>query len=208
MNNIKSLPLDKAEWKTSLESYQNEVPHLGKFTLRPFDLAQDIAWLHEWVNLPYAVYWQLQQTSVTEVYNTYREIDSSPHVCVCVGELNGLTKFLVEFYHASEDRVAAHFDAKEGDYGFHILIGPPDQPQPQFTWHVFRTIMDFLFANPEVDRLVVEPDINNDKIHKLNKRAGFQYDKKITFPEKTAYLAFCTRQDYRIACQHSGTTNQ
>jgi RimJ/RimL family protein N-acetyltransferase len=81
----------------------------------------------------------------------------------------------------------------------HILIAPPRERLPDFTWHVFTVILDFLFSDPAVERIVVEPDANNDAIHRLNRRAGFRYQGNIPLPEKTASLAFCTREDYQAA---------
>lgn len=64
--------------------------------------------------------------------------------------------------------------------------------------------MDFLFSHPDINRIVVEPDVRNDRIHRLNKRAGFVYERKVELPEKTAWLAFCTREQYRAAMAGEG----
>ncbi|MBN1085541.1 GNAT family N-acetyltransferase [Erwinia aphidicola] len=71
---------------------------------------------------------------------------------------------------------------------------------------MFTVVMDFMFSRPEVQRVVVEPDVNNARIHPLNKRAGFQYQHQIDMGHKTAWLAFCQREDYQQALQQETLT--
>jgi RimJ/RimL family protein N-acetyltransferase len=59
--------------------------------------------------------------------------------------------------------------------------------------------MDFLFSDAGVERVVVEPDVNNDAIHPINRRAGFVYHRQVELPGKTAWFATCTRADYDAA---------
>jgi Acetyltransferase (GNAT) domain len=50
-------------------------------------------------------------------------------------------------------------------------------------------VMNFICQLPDVKRILVEPDTRNQKIHKLNRRAGFFYHQKLYFPHKAACLA-------------------
>jgi siderophore synthetase component len=88
----------------------------------------------------------------------------------------------------------------------HILIAPSEHPITHFTWAAFTVLMDFMFSNPAVRRIVVEPDITNEKIHALNERAGFQYQKVIQLSNKTAHLAFCTKESYQAALRNHAVT--
>jgi len=65
--------------------------------------------------------------------------------------------------------------------------------------------MDFLFYEKDFQRVVVEPDVNNEKIHVINKRAGFEYVDTIQLPTKTAHLALCTLRQYQTAQAHLAT---
>ncbi|RBJ62798.1 N-acetyltransferase, partial [Pseudomonas sp. MWU12-2534b] len=40
----------------------------------------------------------------------------------------------------------------------------------------------------------------NDKIHRLNRHAGFVYQGEIQLPHKRAALAFCSRAQFAAAC--------
>ncbi|MCW3465767.1 GNAT family N-acetyltransferase [Chitinophaga nivalis] len=179
--------------------FKKEIPALGTFVMQPLQCPADIPVIHHWLNQDYAAFWQLQQTSAETINNIYTEMIGSSHTHPYLGRLHDQPAFLVEFYDASKDRIGEYYDVQPGDFGFHILMSPPVQPIKNFTWHVFTMIIEVLFSYPTVKRLIVEPDTRNEKIHVLNKRAGFVYQHEIKLPEKTAHLAFLTREAYQHA---------
>ncbi len=176
--------------------YSKTIAGLGTITLRPIQLDTDIDFLYDWVSQPYAKYWGMLEQSKEEVKAAYQDLETNVHHHALIGELNKKPIFLTEKYRASNDAIAEHYSAKDDDYGMHILVAPVQKKIPQFTWHVFSFIMDYFFSLPEINRVVVEPDVNNEKIHILNKKAGFVYQKNIELSHKTAALAFCTRNNY------------
>lgn len=169
---------------------------LGNMSIRPFNLEADIDLLYSWVSQPYAKYWGMLAYTKEQVKADYKEVGNNPNHHVYIGMLNDKPVFLMERYKASEDIIAKHYDALENDYGMHILVAPAEKRIPQFTWHVFSTVMHYFFSLPFVNRVVVEPDKHNKKIHVLNKKAGFVYEKDIELPNKTASLAFCTKESF------------
>ncbi|MEW7278715.1 GNAT family N-acetyltransferase [Aquimarina sp. 2201CG1-2-11] len=179
--------------------FSRTIEGFGTINLRPFNLEQDIDIIYDWVTRPYATYWGMTTKTIEEVIQEYRTLSSLPHYEVLIGMYKGKPAFLMEKYKASEDRIASYYQVKEGDFGMHILVGPPDHKIAGFTWNVFTTIQAYFFAQPHVVRMVVEPDVRNEKIHALNKKAGFRYQKEIELPEKRATLAFCERADYEMS---------
>jgi RimJ/RimL family protein N-acetyltransferase len=179
--------------------FRREVPRIGELALRPLILATDIRHVHDWVTREYAVYWQMAGFSLAQVESAYRIIEQDEHANAFLGLHDGAPAFLVESYDALHHAIAAHYPALAGDRGMHVLVGPPQRRIAGFTWQVFRTLMDFLFDDPAVRRVVVEPDARNEKIHALNRRAGFQYQGIVALPTKRAHLALCTREQYRAA---------
>ncbi|MGS2763346.1 GNAT family N-acetyltransferase [Sinomicrobium sp. M5D2P9] len=179
--------------------FKKTVPGLGEFSLRPFEPEQDCEDLHQWVNHSRAKYWQMLNTSIEEVKNAYYQLVQSDHTEVFTGYFNGQRSFLLERYHPGLTPLKHHYEVQNSDLGMHVLVAPPERQIPSFTWHVFTTILDFLFSDKAIERIIVEPDVRNDKIHRLNKRAGFVYQKRISLPEKDAYLAFCNREQYLSA---------
>ncbi|WP_291147946.1 GNAT family N-acetyltransferase [Flavobacterium sp. UBA7680] len=175
------------------------IPGLGVFELRPLDMELDIPLIHNWVNRDYAVYWEMNGFSVEEVKNTYYNIQEKAQVYI--GKFNNNVAFLLECYDPKDDIVGKYYEAEKGDKGMHILVAPSEKPIPNFTWNIFTVILDFIFSDAKSKRIVVEPDARNHKIHLLNKRAGFVFQRVLDLPHKQAHLEFCTREDYYKALQ-------
>ncbi|CAL2085031.1 GNAT family N-acetyltransferase [Tenacibaculum sp. 190524A05c] len=179
--------------------FSREIEGIGTMSIRPIQLDSDIDTLFSWVTKPYAKYWGMLGQTRDEVKQSYQEIEDNNHHHTYIGLLNDTPIFLMERYKASEDIIASHYAALDNDYGMHILVAPVEKRIPKFTWEVFRTVMEYFFSLSFVNRVVVEPDKNNDKIHLLNKKAGFVYHKEIELPHKVASLAFCTEKLYQEA---------
>jgi len=179
--------------------FTKEIPSLGTIHIRPLDLDKDLSTIHSWVNRPYAQYWGLLDSAPEKVRSTYEEILRSGTQAF-IGEISGRQEFLVEQYDAAHE-LSAYYESKAGDTGMHILISPPDRPVRGFTWSIFSTVMEFLFSNAQIQRVIVEPDIRNEKIHVLNKKAGFIYHKQISLSHKTAWLATCERAQFHKALE-------
>jgi RimJ/RimL family protein N-acetyltransferase len=175
------------------------IPGLGVFELRPIDMENDIPLIHNWVNRDYAVYWEMNGFSVEEVKNTYYNILEKTQVYI--GVFNGKEAFLLECYDPQNDVVGKYYASQKGDKGMHILVAPSEKPIRNFTWNIFTVILDFIFSDAKSQRIVVEPDARNHKIHLLNKRAGFVFQHVLELPHKKAHLEFCTREDYYKALQ-------
>ncbi|MEY4922506.1 MAG: hypothetical protein RLY17_1223 [Pseudomonadota bacterium] len=173
----------------------------GGFTLRPLDLMQDIGWLSNWVSREYAQYWGMQNHRESQVLAFYQELLDRKPGSVFVGMKHQQPAFLLERYLAKEDVIAEYYPAQPDDVGMHILVAPPINKVAGFTWRVFQSIMAFIFSDPLVARIVVEPDVRNEKIHRLNRLAGFVYQQRLEMPHKTAWLAFCIREQHQLALQ-------
>jgi len=180
-------------------TYRRFVAGLGALSLRPFDLTEDVTTLHSWVTQPYARYWGLLNASVADVHAEYLRISQSAHHRAFLGEHDGRPAFLMERYEPAHDAVGQVYDVAPGDIGMHVLVGPAVTPIAGFTAAVFETIMDSLFSDPLVDRVVVEPDVRNVKIQALNERMGFRKHSVVQLPDKQAWLSFCTRDQYADA---------
>ena len=175
------------------------IPNLGVFELRPIDLDVDIPLIHNWVNREYAVYWGMNGFSLEEVYNSYHKILEK--TAVYIGVFNGKVSFLLECYNPEEDSIGEYYNVEKGDKGMHILVAPFERPINNFTWSIFTVILDFIFCDANNQRVVVEPDARNHKIHLLNKKAGFVFQRVLDLPHKKAHLEFCTRENYYQALQ-------
>lgn len=78
----------------------------------------------------------------------------------------------------------------------HLLTAPTDRPVPGLTRAVMRHVLAACFADPRVERVVVEPDVRNSAVRRLNVAAGFTELRVVDLPGKRAQLSTCTRADF------------
>ncbi|WP_305975800.1 GNAT family N-acetyltransferase, partial [Pseudoalteromonas tunicata] len=183
---------------TQFTLFQHDT-HLGAFSIRAIELEKDLELLHQWVTQSHTQYWAMQGLSQTQVYEEY--LKTCQKTAVFVGTFAEHPCFLIEVYDPKNDAIAEHYEVQAGDVGMHLLIAQPMHKIAGFTWEVFKTVMHFLFENPCNKRVVVEPDVRNKKIHVLNKKAGFCYQKVINLGHKFADLAWCDRAQFMRAVQ-------
>ena len=176
--------------------FKKTIPNIGTISLRRMKVTQDSTTIHQWVTKDYATFWGMQDYTITQVTEAYNDIANNEHHEAYIGLLNDTPIFLMENYQPEKDVIGRCYDVVAGDLGMHILVGPPTKRIPGFTWAIFSYIMEFMFEKTQARRIVVEPDVSNDKIHILNKKAGFTYHKTIALPDKTAYLATCSKADF------------
>ncbi|WP_299218209.1 GNAT family N-acetyltransferase [uncultured Aquimarina sp.] len=176
--------------------YSKSFSDFGTIEIRPFRISEDCEVLHEWVNMDYAFFWGMQGYDLQQVRQEYIKLMEPEHYDVFVGVFEGNPVFVLERYHPKQDVVGTLYPAQNGDCGIHIIIAPPRVKIPNFTWYLFTTIMDFVLKDSTINRIIVEPDIRNKKMFALCQRIGFQLDKIIELPNKTAQIAFLDRQQH------------
>ncbi|MDX1755929.1 MAG: GNAT family N-acetyltransferase [Marinobacter sp.] len=180
-------------------TYRHQHPTLGDFTLRPLALPDDLPQIHTWLSADHARFWGMQDMSQDDLSRFYTRLRATGEGDAFIGYHQGRPAFLMETYHPEHSPLAEHYPVQPGDLGMHILVAPSERRIAGFTRGVFTVIMAFLFEGLNARRVVVEPDTRNDRIHTLNRFAGFVYDKVIELPDKTAHLAFCTREQFEQA---------
>jgi hypothetical protein len=161
--------------------------------IEPLELPRDLGRLHAWVTHPKAVYWEMQGATLQDVDAEYRLIADNPHHDAWLGRVDGEPAFLAETYDPFHSELRDLPELRPGDLGMHVLVAPTDAPVPGFTRRVFGAVMEHCFADPAVRRVVVEPDVRNDRIAALNKAAGFEVVRTVRLRTKDAALSFCTR---------------
>ncbi|MES1939711.1 IucA/IucC protein [Salinisphaera sp. T5B8] len=176
-----------------------QIPGIGELAITPFDIERHVPTAHAWLRSDHARFWGMQSLDAQQVHDYFVELAASPDFDAFIGLHEGRPTFLVERYAPAAEAIGAHYDVQPGDIGMHVLVAPADKRIPGFTWAVFVQIMDFLFSDARVERVVVEPDVTNEAIHPINRRAGFVYHRQVALPGKTAWFATCTRADYRDA---------
>lgn len=174
--------------------------------MKPLDtaaaMAEHLELLTSWVTHPRSEFWGMLGLSREEVLSEQVRIAEHPHHHAWLGHVDGEPAFLCETYDPARSDLARLTDLPDladGDLGMHVLVAPPVRRVPGFTRRVFSAVMDHCFADPAVRRVVVEPDVRNSAIQRLNAEAGFVVERLVPLGGKTAALSFCTRAAYAVS---------
>jgi RimJ/RimL family protein N-acetyltransferase len=176
--------------------FRRDDARLGRFELRRVAPIADAPLLHEWLTHPKSVFWLMQDAQLSDVERDYAGIAASERYEAYLGLHRGRPAFLVERYDPAHSELAGRYAAEPGDVGMHFLAAPTDAPEHGFTLAVLVTTMEMLFADPATRRVVVEPDVRNTAVHRLNAAVGFEIEHELALHAKTAYLSTCTRAQY------------
>lgn len=173
------------------------IPGIGRFGFYRLDTAH-LPLIHQWVSAARASFWGMQGHTREQVAAVYTAQMASPHCQPYLLYCNGQPACLLETYDPAHDELGRFYTVQPGDCGMHFLVAPAaGAPVHGFTRAVMHAILQFLFSRPAVTRVVVEPDVNNSRIHPLNRAAGFRYLDTISLSYKTAWFAVCERHDYQ-----------
>ncbi|WP_327368050.1 GNAT family N-acetyltransferase [Streptomyces sp. NBC_01217] len=173
--------------------HEQEIPGFGTVRLVPVDPAADLDVIHGWVTEERARFWGMGGASREEVLETYEFLDSltTHHAYLAVRE--GVPVALFQTYEPAADPIADCYDVQPGDFGVHLLIGPGDTAEHGYTGALLSVLITYVFSDPAHLRVVVEPDVRNEKAVARMVRAGFELGPEIDKPEKRARLAFLSR---------------
>ncbi|HEY9736745.1 MAG TPA: GNAT family N-acetyltransferase [Trichocoleus sp.] len=167
---------------------------IGKtIAFRPVQLEADLPLIHNWMNQPHVVpFWKLD-LPVEQMRSHLQKALADTHQTLYIGLLDGVPMSYWEAYWAADDIVAKHYPAHPTDQGIHLLIGPPDFLGKGYALPLLRVMTQFQFQQLETQKIVAEPDIRNHKMIHVFERCGFEFQKAIDLPDKTAALLFCDR---------------
>ncbi len=176
----------------------------GKFEIRELVPELDVPLFHPWFDLPYAHYWDMADLTRDAVMAFYKAQQISSHEWAWVGTQHGRICFLLECYDPQHHAIAGHFEVKTGDIGMHFFVAPATEVQRGYTLEVMRHVMHYLFNEVGARRVVVEPDIRNEKVRALNRKVGFDEVGPISLTTKQAMLSIATRSAFEATLLHSG----
>ncbi|GGN02518.1 GNAT family N-acetyltransferase [Streptomyces fuscichromogenes] len=198
-----------SEHRTHHPVFEHLVPGFGTVRLRPLDPERDADAVHTWVRAERAAFWGmtgLTRPQVAEVYAHMATLDTHH---AYLAEKDGTPVGLLQTYEPQADRVSECYDARPGDIGVHVLLAPPgpEGPRPGWTEALLTAFTVYALRALDRHRIIVDPDVRNEKAIARFRRQGFELGPAVVLPEidlpdvhlpeKHAQLAFLSRP---VAC--------
>ena len=162
--------------------------------------------IHHWVGEDRAAFWgmtELTEQQVAGIYAHMATLDTHhAHLVVRDGE----PVALLQTYEPEADRVGECYDVRPGDIGVHLLLAPagPGGTRPGWTARLVAVIAGYVLLGLERRRVVVDPDVRNEKAVTRFRKLGFAPGPVVVLPEidlpdvylpeKKAQLAFLDRE--------------
>jgi RimJ/RimL family protein N-acetyltransferase len=91
------------------------------------------------------------------------------------------------------DVIKNYYEFDEYDQGLHLLIGHKNYLGKGYIYPLLLSILKQKFQVTETKKVIVEPDIRNEKMIHVFKKCGFTPIKEVELPDKTGLLMFCEK---------------
>ncbi|MFD7136743.1 GNAT family N-acetyltransferase [Streptomyces sp. NPDC059894] len=199
-------PSQNGSERPSTYVFERKADGFGTVGIRPLDAEGDADVVHGWVREERAAFWGmtgLTRDQVAEVYAHMAGLDTHH---AFLAELDGTPVALFQTYEPTEDRVSECYVVEPGDIGIHLLLAPAggDGPRPGWTSALLDVFTAYALIGLDRRRIVVDPDVRNEKAVGRFLRHGFEAGPLVTLPEidlpdvylpeKKAQLAFLRRE--------------
>ncbi|WP_132993157.1 GNAT family N-acetyltransferase [Gordonia zhaorongruii] len=166
------------------------------------DADRDAATVHSWLTHPKSRYWDMLDSDLGQVHDflaeNIRDAGESGHG-LRIGYQDERPEFMFELYEPLTSELAepgTGYQHADGDVGMHLLVAHSDHEVTGFTGDVMLYIMRTAFFEFGASRVVVEPDVRNEAVQRLNSAVGFRVAGDYPVAGKTARLSYCTREDF------------
>ncbi|MEU4008810.1 GNAT family N-acetyltransferase [Streptomyces pseudogriseolus] len=186
--------------------HEQTVDGFGAVRVLPLDPAADAPLLHRWVSEERAVFWGMNGLTEQQVHEIYAHMDTldTHHAYLVVKD--GDPAALLQTYEPEADRVGECYPVEPGDIGMHLLLAParPGETHSGWTAGLAAAVAAYVLLVLDRRRIVVDPDVANEKAIARFLRQGFTAGPRVVLPEvdlpdvylpeKRAQLAFLTRE--------------
>ncbi|MCL6738629.1 GNAT family N-acetyltransferase [Streptomyces neyagawaensis] len=186
--------------------HEQVIDGFGTVRVLPLDPKADAGVVHGWVSEPRAAFWGMNGLTEDQVREVYDHLDTldTHHAFLAVHD--GEPVGLLQTYEPDADRVGECYDVEPGDIGVHVLLAPAgrDGVRPGWSASVLAALTAFVLVGLDRRRVVVDPDVRNEKAIERFLRQGFERGPVVVLPEidlpdvylpeKRAQLAFLRRE--------------
>ncbi|GIE84359.1 GNAT family N-acetyltransferase [Actinoplanes regularis] len=173
--------------------FTQKLPGLGEFSLIPLDPVAHAEVVHSWVIQPRNRFWGMLDHTVEQVRDIYAFVDSldSHHAYLMLIDEQPVGVF--QTYQPEHDPVSECYEVEPGDFGVHLMFSAGDLDLPHLTSAAMPALLAFSFRDPATRRLIVEPDVRNERAVARMERQGFVLGPEIDLGHKRARLSYLAR---------------
>ncbi|WAZ22698.1 acetyltransferase [Streptomyces cinnabarinus] len=186
--------------------YEQPVDGFGTVRVLRLDPQADADVVHAWASEERASFWGMNGLTRDQVAEIYAHLDSLDTHHAYLVQRDGVPAALLQTYEPEADRVSECYEVEPGDIGVHLLLAPagPEGARPGWTSALLGAIASYVLIGLDRRRVVVDPDVANEKAVARFLRQGFEQGPLVTLPEidipdvylpeKKAQLAFLRRE--------------
>jgi len=187
--------------------HEEVVDGFGTVRILPLDAKGDAELIHGWVSEERASFWGMNGLTRDQVADIYAHMDTLDTHHAFLMLKDGTPAALLQTYEPEADRVSECYDVQPGDIGIHLLLAPPTAtggPRSGWTAGLVAAVTAYAFRTLDRRRIVVDPDVRNEKAIARFVKQGFDAGSAVVLPEidlpdvylpeKRAQLAFLRRE--------------
>lgn len=186
--------------------YEERVDGFGTVRFLRLDPQADADVVHSWVSEERASFWGMNGLTRDQVAEIYAHLDTLDTHHAFLIQRDGVPAALLQTYEPEADRVSECYDVEPGDIGVHVLLAPAgaDSARSGWTSALLEAVTSYVLVGLDRQRVVVDPDVANEKAVARFLKQGFEAGPLVTLPEidipdvhlpeKQAQLAFLRRE--------------
>lgn len=186
--------------------HEEDVDGFGTVRIRTLDAKADAEVLHGWVSEERAAFWGMNGLTQDQVAEIYAHMDTLDTHHAYLLERDGEPVGLLQTYEPEADRVSECYEVEPGDIGLHLLLAPAGTAGglPGWSSALLGAVASYVLVGLDRTRVVVDPDVRNERAIARFLRQGFVAGEKVVLPEidipdvylpeKHAQLAFLARE--------------
>ncbi|MEV1080908.1 GNAT family N-acetyltransferase [Streptomyces sp. NPDC050211] len=186
--------------------YEQSVDGLGTIRVLPLDAHADAEVVHGWASEERASFWGMNGLTRDQVAEIYAHMDTldTHHAYLVVRDAEPVA--VLQTYEPDADRVGHCYEVRPGDIGVHLLLAPAGAQGTRSGWTsaLVGVLLSYVLLGLDRRRIVVDPDVRNEKAVARFLKLGFAAGPAVVLPEvdlpdvylpeKHAQLAFLTRE--------------
>ncbi|MER5597158.1 GNAT family N-acetyltransferase [Streptomyces sp. NPDC002265] len=178
----------------------------GTVRILPLDAAADAEVVHRWASQERAVFWGMNGLTRDQVAEIYAHLDTLDTHHAFLAVRDGEPVGLLQTYEPEADRVSECYEVRPGDIGVHVLLAPAGDggARPGWSSALMGAFASYVLLVLDRRRVVVDPDVRNERAISRFLRQGFEAGPVVVLPEidlpdvylpeKHAQLAFLRRE--------------